>query len=556
MDWRLLVRGAQPAAGRGNKRNYGPNPSGAWRHATGQGNLTGPGAAGAPARERSSKHRRPLRLVRRELAVPVFVPASLAAWTGGRWTAQPGSSLTGFATDTRQLRPGQVFVALKTDKRDGHDFLAAAQAAGAAAAIVAAPSRVLALPQLVVADPLAAFQTIAREHRRAFTGPVIAISGSAGKTSTKNLLALLLGGADGGVLATEGNLNKASIASEAPSTGAVLATQGNLNNHLGVPLTLTRLDAAVHRIAVIEAGISAPGEMKPLADMIEPDVALITLVAPAHTEALGGLEQVAAEKALLPRAVRPRGLAIFPKSCTQFAAFRDLFVNQLVLERSAVLRPATLPQHTIHFNVLQRREETAVIVAYGPPPPHLFKLGRVSDGMAQNVALALIVALWIGVPHDTLQARLAIWAPARLRGEIRHEDDRLLYLDCYNANPASMADALATFAAVAPAEDPRLYVLGGMEELGGSSAAHHRQLGRALPLRECDRLLVIGPLAHEVCAGVLEQGDFSRQIQIVSSLEPVSAALAEWRGAVFLKGSRRYQLEKVLENQTPLPLPC
>ena len=362
----------------------------------------------------------------------------------------------------------------------------------------------------------------------------MAVSGSAGKTSTKDLLALLLGGANGGVLATE----------------------GNLNNHLGVPLTLTRLDPAVHRIAVIEAGISAPGEMKPLADMIEPDVALITVVAPAHTEALGGLEGVAREKALLPRAVRPRGLAIFPKSCTQFAAFRDLFVNQLVLERSAVLRPATLPQHTIHFNVIQRREETAVVIAYGPPPPQLFKLRRVTDGMAQNVALALTVALWVGIAHDTLQARLATWAPAKLRGEVRRQDGRLRYLDCYNANPASMADALATFAALAPVEDPRLYVLGGMEELGADAAAHHRRLGRALPLRECDRLFAIGPHAHEVCAGVLEQGDFSHQIQIVSSLEPVSAALAEWRGAVFIKGSRRYQLEKVLETQGSLPLPC
>mgnify|MGYP001547154550 CR=1 FL=1 len=466
--------------------------------------------------------------------MPTFAPDLLAKWTGGRWTAEPASPLAGFATDTRQIGAGQVFVALKTGKRDGHGFLADAQAAGAAAALVATPDSAVALPQLVVADPLAAFQAIARQHRRTFSGPVIAVSGSAGKTSTKNLLALLLGGTDGGVLATE----------------------GNLNNHLGVPLTLTRLDSAVHRIAVIEAGIGGPGEMKPLADMIEPDVALITIVAPAHTEALGGIEGVAREKAVLPRAVRPRGLAIFPKSCTQFAAFRDLFVNQLVLERSAVLRPATRPQHTIHFNVLQRPEETTMVIAYGPPPPQLFKLRRVTDGMAQNAALALTVALWVGIAHDTLQARLAQWAPAKLRGEIRRQDGRLLYLDCYNANPASVADALATFVAVAPADEPRLYVLGGMEELGAEAAAHHRRLGRALPLRECDRLFVIGPHAHEVCAGVLEQGDFSRQIQIASSLEPISAALAEWRGAVFIKGSRRYELEKTLETQSSLPLPC
>ncbi len=456
--------------------------------------------------------------------MPAFPPVSLANWTGGRWTTQPAAELAGFTMDTRQLRPGQVFVAIKTEKRDGHDFLPAAQAAGASAAIVALPDPALKLPQLVVADPLTAFQAIAREHRRLFRGPVIGISGSAGKTSTKELLALLLGGEAGGVL----------------------ATAGNLNNHLGVPLTLTRLDPATHKFAVIEAGISAPGEMKPLAHMIDPDVAIITLVAAAHTAELGGLEGVAREKAVLPAAIRPQGMAIFPKQCTQFAAFRDMFVNQLVLERSAVLRPATGPRHTIHFNVIQRVNETVIVIAYGPPPPAMFKLRRVTDGMAQNAALALTAALYLGQAPAVLQERLATWAAPALRGEIRHDDGRLLYLDCYNANPASMADALATFHAIAPAGEPRLYVIGCMEELGPESAVHHRALGRSLNVRECDRLLAIGTQANEVCAGVLEQGDFRRQIQLASSLDTIAAALADWRGAVFVKGSRRYQLERAL----------
>jgi len=228
--------------------------------------------------------------------------------------------LTAFGVDTRALRPGDVFVALRTERRDGHDFLADAATAGAAAALVAVPDRAVPLPQLVVPDPLAAFQAIAREHRRTFRGAVVGISGSAGKTSTKDLLALLLGGASCGVVATE----------------------GNLNNHLGVPLTLTRLDPAVHRFAVVEAGISAPGEMAPLAGMIEPDVALITLVAAAHTRDLGGLEGVAREKALLPAAVRPGGVAIVPRSTLDFAAFRDLRVRTMVVERATAKnrRPA------------------------------------------------------------------------------------------------------------------------------------------------------------------------------------------------------------------------
>ena len=125
----------------------------------------------------------------------------------------------------------------------------------------------------------------------------------------------------------------------------------------------------------------------------------------------------------------------------------------------------------------------------------------------------------------------------------------MLYLDCYNANPASMADALAAFVEMAPAGEPRLFVIGCMEELGADAPAEHHALGRSLPLGAGDRLLVIGTHAAAVCAGVLEKGDFTRQMQIVGSLEPITAGIAEWRGAVFVKGSRRYQLEKAINDQ-------
>src|SRR4051812_35084257 len=128
--------------------------------------------------------------------MPTFARADLSTWTGGRWTASPVSALTGFTIDSRAAKPGQIFIAIKTNKRDGHDFLTAAHAAGASAAIVGTPNPAIALPQLVVADPLIAFQAIARAHRRAFRGRVIGITGSAGKTSTKELLTLVLGGTD------------------------------------------------------------------------------------------------------------------------------------------------------------------------------------------------------------------------------------------------------------------------------------------------------------------------------------------------------------------------
>ena len=424
-------------------------------------------------------------------------------------------------------------MALKTEKRDGHDFLADAQTAGAGAALVSAQNRSIALPQLVVPDTLQAFHAIAREHRRVFRGRVIGISGSAGKTSTKDLLALLLGGGPGGVVATE----------------------GNLNNHIGVPLTLTRLDPAAHTFAVIEAGVSTPGEMEPLARMIEPDVAIVTLVAPAHTEELGGIAGVAREKAVLPAMTRPEGIAIFPQSVFEFPAFRDLDARAFVVERVEVLRTGEPAKNRVYFVASHHAESTAITLAHsGHSREYVFR--RVSDGMAQNAAIAILAARWLGVSGDTVQRRLADWKPGKLRGEIRRIEGRLVYLDCYNANPASMADALAAFESVVPPNEPRLFIIGCMEELGAEAAAHHIALGRSLRLREADYLFVIGTHAHDVCAGVLQQGDFTRQIQIVSALEPISAFLADWRGAVFVKGSRRYQLEKVLEVQTSLPLPC
>ena len=450
--------------------------------------------------------------------MPTFAADKMAAWTGGRWTRPPGGAVTGFSQDTRQLATGQVFVALKTGKRDGLDFLPEAKTRGATAALVSRESKTVTLPQLIVADPLRALQRIAREHRREFHGTVVGVSGSVGKTSTKDLLGLLLGGAS-----------------------TVLATEGNLNNHLGVPLTLTRLDPAIHLAAVIEAGISGPGEMQPLADMIEPEHSLITLVAPAHLEKLGSLDGVALEKSHLPAANRPGGQAVFPASCWAFEPFRAL-ANPLVLvpESEAMTKAGG---RTMKFNVLHRPDRTEVTLA----GKRRFVLRRVSNGMAQNAALALALGGELGVQDTVLQARLADWSPSKWRGELRAFGDATVYCDFYNANPAAMTDAIDAFNSAVPADLPRLYVLGCMEELGHASVLYHRQLGRLLHLRRGDFLFALGDQAAALREGLLENGNDPAQVAVIAGLAPVRERLAGFKGAVFLKGSRRYQLETVLE---------
>lgn len=451
----------------------------------------------------------------------------------------PVSSLSGFNQDTRALSAGQVFVALKTDKRDGHDFLADAAAKGAAAALVAREVPGAPLPQLVVIDPLRAFQAIAAAYRRTFSGRVIGITGSAGKTSTKDLVARLL---------------EVGPVSDWPSSGRetsgpthasrVLATQGNLNNFIGVPLTLTQLDPAAHDTAVIEAGINMPGEMAPLAEMIAPDHGIVTMVGPAHLEKLGSLEGVAAEKATLLAFTARGGLQVFPVSCWQYEPFQML-ANPLVLvpANEAMVR---VDGQTIVFTVLHRPDRTEVTLG----AKRTFILRRVSSGMAQNAALALALASELGVDDGTLQQRLASWQPSKWRGEMQRVGDAEVYCDFYNANPASMADAIAAFASLARPELPRLYVLGGMEELGAQAAEFHQQLGRTILLRPGDFLFTIGTHAAALREGLLENGNDPAQIAVVTDLAPVRERLASFKGAAFLKGSRRYRLETVIDPQS------
>jgi len=455
--------------------------------------------------------------------VPRFNPLQLATWTDGQWTVDPSAAVTGFSNDTRTLEAGAIFVALKTKTRDGHDFLAAAREAGASGALVATVRADIDLPQLVVADPLEALQTIGREHRRRFKGTVIGITGSAGKTSTKNMLAAILG-------------------------ERALATHGNLNNHLGVPLTLTRLDSELHDYGIIEAGINGPNEMDGLASMIEPDVAIVTLVDHAHTAGLGSLEGVAREKVKLPAAVPPPGDKVFPQSVARHEVFAALPDPQVVVVREEVLSSATDANRSL-FMVSHQADHTLLSLVVGESAAETYEMVRVSDGMAQNAALAVTMARRLGIETTQVQSGLAKWRPAAMRGEVRHDKGRFVYLDCYNANPCAMADALGTFQLRADPGVARLYVLGGMEELGEESDQKHWELGGSLDLRPGDRLMVIGTGAEQVQGGALAMGALPEQISVLSDLSGVVGIVADWPGAVFIKGSRRYRLETVLAGE-------
>jgi len=462
--------------------------------------------------------------------MPTFDSASIRADTGGTWQETPSCPISGFSIDTRSLQRGEMFVALKTSQRDGHDFVGDAAVRGASCALVSQIVSDVSLPQLLVGDTVVALQSLAQAHRSRFSGKVIGVTGSAGKTSTKDLLATILGTPD-----------------------EILATQGNLNNHLGVPLTLLQIDMARHRFAVVEAGISGSGEMDVIAPLIAPDVTIVTTIGAAHLKGLGSIDGVAREKAVLAAAVHASGTVVVGAACLKYPVFRDFAARCLVVAASDENEiEITSREQLIPYAIRQRSDGTHVCLTWHGAVEE-FVVPRATAGMAGNVARAVATALNLGVGSNTVRERLPRWRPAPLRGEIRNDRGRFVFLDCYNANPVSMRDALEGFVELAPESKPRLFVFGCMEELGENAEMLHRELGEHWPMRSEDSLIVLGTNAAAFAEGI-----WSRMSNAVVSINPdfqsAARAVHDFSGAIFLKGSRRYTLEKLLGSGSVTPV--
>lgn len=458
-------------------------------------------------------------------------PSQIERWTGGRWVRglQPGE-IASFRMDAREVTAGDVFVALRTGRRDAHEFVPQAAEAGASFVIVERPVMSANVAQLQVPNTLDALHHIGTGVRAEYRNPLVAITGSCGKTSTKDLLALLLG-------------------------ENTLSTTGNLNNYLGLPLTLSRLDSTANPCAVVEVGISMKGEMAPLARMAAPDCVIVTSVAAAHLEGLGSIEGVAAEKAVLP-AVLSRGKpAFFPAYCLQWAPFCELKANCFVTARSEEKIP-TLPAPNyslVRYQAFHSSDKRTDIVLFMPGRENFlrFNLPHLSVGMQSNAALAIATALEMGVPERDLRERMAAWKPARMRGEVRVVGNTSYYVDCYNANPASMLDAVRNFRDTFP-QGRRLFLLGCMNELGEQTAALHCELGEKIAEGAGDEYCIFGAQNESVREGLLGAGADASRVVAAKSREEVAAVLNQFQnegGAVFVKGSRAYKMEEFLPEQ-------
>ncbi len=466
------------------------------------------------------------------MTAPRFTADELAAATGGRWLDPAPAEVAGVSTDTRAVAPGSLFVALRGERFDAHAFLAEAARGGAAAALISDPAAAApgggaagqALPRLLVPDTLAALGAVARHHRRRFDLPVVGVTGSNGKTTTREMVAAILA-----------------------TRGPVLKTEGNLNNEVGVPLTLLRLGPD-HRAAVVEMGMNHPGEIARLAAMALPQVGVVTNAAAAHLEGLGSVDGVADAKAELYQGLPPGGVAVANaddarmlkraqasgRRLLTFAAGGgrrgDVVVLEVLAEDAAGLR--------FLLGVGNRELEVT--------------LPLVGAHNAANAAAAACAAIALGCDDREIVRGLASVAPVgrRLRLE-RLAGGALLVDDCYNANPLSMGAALRTLASLARAEGGRaVAVLGDMLELGPGELELHRQVGAEAAAAGLHRLHCFGPRARALADGAAAAGLPAARILHTEDVAALAAAARDGLAAgdvLLVKASRGMRLERLVE---------
>lgn len=393
---------------------------------------------------------------------------------------------TGVSIDTRTLKPGDLFVALKA-ARDGHDFVAQALEKGAAAALVTHRPEGVAkdAPLLIVPDVQAGLEGLGRAARARMTGRVVAVTGSVGKTSTKEMLRTVLGG-----------------------QGRVHAAEASYNNHWGVPLTLARMPADSD-YAVIEIGMNAPGEIAPLSRMARPHVALVTIVAPAHLAAFESLEGIAREKASIFEGLEPGGTAIYNI---------DIETSDIVSEiarRHAAKLISFGQSPRAHHRLTNVTVHDACTVAQGRAwrQPVLYKVQATGRHFAVNAMAVVATASALGLDRALVANDLARWGAGAGRGarEViqldRVETQMTVELidDAYNANPASLGAALEVLAAARVhddvgrfAEGRRIAYLGDMKELGRTEADLHRAIARHPAMALITQVHCVGPLMRHL----------------------------------------------------------
>jgi UDP-N-acetylmuramoyl-tripeptide--D-alanyl-D-alanine ligase len=417
------------------------------------------------------------------------------------------------ATDTRSIQPGDLFVALKGERFDGHSYAQQALDQGAVAVLVNSDSACVAVPAIVVADTRLALGQLAAWWRDRMPARIVGVTGSNGKTTVKEMLAAIL-----------------SAASNEP---AVLATAGNFNNDIGLPLTLLNLRPQ-HRFGVIEMGMNHAGEIDYLTRLARPDVALVNNAGAAHVGLLGSVEAVARAKGEIFAGLGEHGVAIINADDAHAALWRGLAADKTVLDFGLTQPAAVQGRYHAASNAVDVMTATVCFT------PHLQVAG---EHNARNALAATAAALALGVNSDAIVRGLAAFRGVAGRMQTKPAlHGATLIDDSYNANPDSVRAALAVLATVAGV---KILVLGDMAELGDAAEALHAEIGMAARSAGVNYLFALGDLSRAaVSAFGVGAMHFERIEELLAEVENRLAADV----TVLVKGSRFMQMERVVKS--------
>lgn len=409
------------------------------------------------------------------MSAPLWTGKAFEAALKGRPIGEVPAAIPGLSIDTRTLKPGEAFFAIKGDRVDGHDFLTAAIAAGAGLLVVSERKLPalgkLSAPLLVVDDVLDALGRLAAAARTRTRAEIVAVTGSVGKTTTKDALRVALG-----------------------ASGSVHASVASFNNHWGVPLSLARLPEDTD-FAVFEIGMNHPGEIRPLVKLVRPHAAIVTLIAPAHLGFFSGLDEIAKAKGEIFEGVEPGGTALVNADDPHGNALAKMARAAGVANIVTFGEAAGADYRLTSF---ESGPHGSAIEMHSGGTDFDLRLAVGGRHIAQNVLAVLGAVEILGGDVGKAASALGEWKAGKGRGERRTIETGgapiLLIDESYNANPASMRAALANLAAAEPAEGGRrIAVLGDMLELGGHSRRLHAELARPILDAKADAVFLVGP---------------------------------------------------------------
>lgn len=435
--------------------------------------------------------------------------SEIAKETGGEIVGE--ATVLGVSTDTRQIRRGDLFVALVGDRFDGNEFVAAAVTDGAVAAIVTAGQSVT-VPHIRVQDTRLALGLVARLNRRQFHGPLLALTGSAGKTTCKEMIASIL-----------------------RQCGQVLATEANFNNEIGVPQTLLKIGPE-HQYAVVEMGASRRNDIRYLTQFAEPTIALLTNAMPAHIEGFGSLQEVANTKGQILESVSAGGIAVINLDDRFFEQWKQQAGSARVLTFSLQNQQADFYSRDIEI----ASQGATQFILCTPAGEITVQLALLGVHNVMNAIAASAATFAAGAELEAIRNGLESVRPVKGRLQVLQSAKQTIIDDSYNANPGSVRAAIDLLAEF---KGSRCLILGAMAELGEAAGEEHDAVAAYARDKRIDRLILVGPHAQHA-AQIFGEAFTDRD----SLLQSLAAGLDA--DVVLVKGSRSSAMEKVVEALT------